>query len=89
MPTDRLLNVAVTAPDQVAPGSTVTLDLQVDRKEPVDLIVSVYDRSLLAIKPDAGRDIRSFYHADERAANRLDRELLRKRLGGVRIEHAN
>jgi alpha-2-macroglobulin len=85
VPTDRLLKVAVTAPDQVAPGSTVKLDLQVDRKEPVDLIVSVYDRSLLAIKPDARPDIRSFYHADERAANRLDRELLRKRLGGVRL----
>ena len=85
VPSGRLLDVKVTAPDQVAPGSTVKLDLQVNRKEPVDLIVSVYDRSLLAIQPDTNPNVRNFYHADDRAANRLDRELLRRRLGDVRL----
>ncbi|QEL16330.1 alpha-2-macroglobulin domain protein [Limnoglobus roseus] len=85
-PTDRLLKVNVTSLDRVAPGSLVRLDFQVDRQEPIDLIASVYDSSLLAIEADAAPDVRNYYYADDRIANRLDLVLLRRRLGDVRID---
>lgn len=85
VPAGRMLTVQVKAPESVPPGSTVELDLQVNRKEPVDLVVSVYDQSLLGIAADRSVNIRDFFLADERAATRIDRALLQRRVGGVRV----
>jgi hypothetical protein len=86
VPADRMLKVNITSPDRVAPGSFVQLDVQVDRQEPIDLIASVYDSSLLAIEADSAPDIRNYYYADDRIRNRLDLVLLRRRLGDIRIK---
>ncbi|MFO0876089.1 MAG: alpha-2-macroglobulin family protein [Gemmataceae bacterium] len=85
VPKDQMLTVEVDRPETVAPGATVELGLRVNRKEPVDLVVSVYDRSLLGIAADKSVDIRNFYLADERAAATLDRDMLQRRLSNVSI----
>ena len=43
----QILDVKVETPGTVLPGSTVDLNLSVNRNEPTDLVVSVYDQSLL------------------------------------------
>ncbi|MFO0844191.1 MAG: alpha-2-macroglobulin family protein [Gemmataceae bacterium] len=85
VPKDRILAVDVKTPDAVPPGATVTLDLQVNRKEPIDLVVSVYDQSLLGIAADRSVNIRDFFLADERADRRLDSALLQRKVGDVRL----
>lgn len=87
-PKDRVLQIRTEMDRQVAPGSHVEMKIQVDRRKPVDLVVSVYDASLLGIGPDRGTDIRSFFLADERARNtRVERNLHimlgRRTLGSV------
>lgn len=84
-PTQRELHVEARGPSQVGPGENVTLDLQVDRKEAVDLVVSVYDQSLLGIKPDRSTDPRSFFWADDRIRQAQAREVLRRKLAGVTL----
>lgn len=86
VPADRMLTVHVKTPESVAPGSTVDLDLQVNRKEAVDLVVSVYDQSLLGIAADKAVNVRDFYLADERAGNLVDHQLLQRRVGGVKVK---
>jgi hypothetical protein len=49
LPTDRTLTVTTTAPETVGPGAEVKLGLQVNREEEVDLVVSVFDESLLGV----------------------------------------
>ena len=50
------------------------MELQVDvnRKEQVDLVLSVYDESLLGVAPDRAKDIRDFFLADERVQHEGD-----------------
>src|SRR5262249_26142113 len=57
-----------------------------DRQEEVDLVVSVYDQSLLGINPDKSVDIRNFYLADERVRTLQAKDLLRRKLGDVTLE---
>src|SRR5262249_44175720 len=85
-PTDRIIQVTAKTAEEVRPGEVVHLDLQVDRKEEVDLVVSVYDQSLLGINPDKSIDIRNFYLADERVRTMQARDLLRRKLGDVTLE---
>lgn len=85
-PTDRMINVTAATKDEVKPGEVVRIDLQVDRKEEVDLVVSVYDQSLLGINPDRSVDIRNFYLADERVRTLEAKDLLRRKLGELTIE---
>lgn len=96
-PTDRMVNVSAKVVSgepnanqdtvsEVKPGQIVRLDLQVDRKEEVDLAVSVYDQSLLGINPDKSVDIRNFYLADERVRTLQAKDLLRRKLGDVTLE---
>jgi alpha-2-macroglobulin len=66
VPAHRFISIKTEHKDQVAPGDTVKLSLNVNRAEPVDLVVSVYDQSLLGITSNKQTDIRSFYFADER-----------------------
>jgi len=85
-PKDRILTVTTQVKEEVIPGEQVKIALAVDRPEQVDLIVSVYDQSLLGINPDKSVDIRNFYLADERARVQQASDLLRRRLGDVTIE---
>lgn len=85
-PTDRVLTVTTNVKPEVKPGEVVKLDLQVDRQEEVDLVVSVYDQSLLGINPDRSVDIRNFYLADERVRTMQAKDLLRRRIGDMTLE---
>ena len=85
IPTDRTLTVTTTTPDTVGPGAEVKLGLQVNREEEVDLVVSVFDESLLGVSGDLSASIRDFYLADTRGQGRAARDLTATRLGGVGI----
>jgi hypothetical protein len=85
-PVDRLLAIETTTEDVHEPGAEVKVDIRVNRREPVDLVVSVYDQSLLGIAPDRSVDIRSFYLADERVTAVAARERLRRILGSATVE---
>jgi hypothetical protein len=85
VPDHRFITIKTEHKDQVAPGDTVKLNLQVNRAEPVDLVVSVYDQSLLGITADKQTDIRNFYFADERITLARDRDLLRRCLGSITL----
>lgn len=86
VPLHRILTIKTSHQKIYGPGEKVKLGIEVNKKEPVDLVVSVYDRSLLGIAPDKSRDIRSFYLADERAFSRGDREILWEKIGDITIE---
>ena len=58
IPTDRTLTISTTTPDTVGPGADVKLGLQVNRQEEVDLVVSVFDESLLSVSGDLSGSIR-------------------------------
>jgi hypothetical protein len=85
-PTDRMLTITSKIKPECEPGEKAVLDLEVNRKEPVDLIVSVYDQALVGIAPDRTVDIRSFYLADERVEHNRAWEVLQRRLGNMTIE---
>jgi hypothetical protein len=85
IPTDRTLTVTATTPDTVGPGAEVKIGFQVNRQEEVDLIVSVFDESLLGVSGDLGNSIRDFYLADARGQGRASRDLAATRLGNVSI----
>ncbi len=85
VPTTRMLNIHSEINPVLQPGEKAVLDLQVNRRELVDLIVSVYDKALLNIAPDESRDIKNFYLADDRIYQNHAREILRRRLGRVTI----
>jgi hypothetical protein len=86
VPTRRILHIQSEVKPILEPGEKAVLNLQVNRKEPVDLIVSVYDKALLNIAPDQSKDIKSFYLADDRIYHDHAREVLRRRLGDVTID---
>ena len=85
IPTDRTLTVTTTTPDTVGPGAEVKLGLQVNRAEEVDLVVSVFDESLLGVSGDLSGSIRDFFLADARGQGRAARDLAATRLGNVSI----
>ncbi len=91
-PTDQIVDVQVTTRELYEPGETVTLDIDVNRQEAVDLVVSVFDQSLLGVAADKSADIRDFFLADERVQQTASREILRRRLGQLTykalVEHA-
>lgn len=84
-PTDRLIGVTATVQQTCQPGETVAVDIQVDRREAVDLVVSVYDESLLAVAPDRNPDIRSFFLADQRVRQSAALDFVRRRLGDLTL----
>ena len=85
IPIDRTLTVTTTTPDTVGPGAEVKLGLQVNREEEVDLVVSVFDESLLGVSGDLSGNIRNFFLADARGQGRAARDLTATRLGNVGI----
>ena len=84
-PYGRVIGVTAKLKEEVKPGEQVKIDLQVDRPEEVDLVVSVYDQSLLGINPDKSIDIRNFYLADERVRQMQAADLVRRKLSNVTI----
>jgi uncharacterized protein YfaS (alpha-2-macroglobulin family) len=84
-PVQRMLDIQTRLKPVVGPGDRVAIDLQVNRKEAVDLVVSVYDQALLGIRPDRAVDPRSFYLADDRVRRDQGRELVRRQLGGATV----
>jgi hypothetical protein len=85
VPIDRVLTILSKVKPIVKPGENVVLDLQVNRKEPVDLIVSVYDKSLERLAAERSPDVRDFYLADDRIHQEHAREVLRRRLGPMTL----
>ena len=85
VPARRMLTIHSDIKPIVEPGTKAVLDLQVNRQEPVDLIVSVYDKALLNIAPDQSTDIRDFYLADDRIYQDHAREILRRRLDDMTL----
>src|SRR5439155_1216019 len=85
IPIDRTIKVTAAAPAEVGPGADVKLGVQIDRQEETDLIVSVYDESLLGVSGDLSRNIRNFYLADSRGQGRAARDLAAMRVGNVTI----
>src|SRR5207244_12910180 len=51
-PIERELAVTARTRPTYGPGDTVDLEVAVDRAEAADLVVSVFDRSLLGVAPD-------------------------------------
>ncbi len=68
-------------PAEVGPGAEIPLDVQLNRQEEVDLIVSVFDESLLGVSGDLSKNIRDYYLADARGQGRAARELAATRFG--------
>jgi hypothetical protein len=85
-PVARTLKIETKTKPVYGPGEKVVLDIQVNRNEPVDLIVSVYDQALANIRPQERAGIRSFYLADERAFNSQGLHQLQRLLAGVTLD---
>ena len=85
LPKERIVNVEIDHEEIYAPGEEVEINLSVDRPEPVDLVVSVFDQSLLGIAPDKAVDPANFFLADERVRKTAARHMLRRQLGGVTV----
>ena len=79
------LEIASTVPDTVEPGDEIELQLSVNRKEEVDLVVSVYDQSLLGIAPERPVDGRSLFYADLRVEDDRVDAMLESYLGGLSL----
>ncbi|QDU94876.1 alpha-2-macroglobulin family protein [Lignipirellula cremea] len=85
-PTDRLLNIEIQTEQTYEPGATATIGIEVGRQQEVDLVVSVFDQSLLGVSADRAVDIRNFYLADERARTLAAQDRLRRSLGDLKLE---
>jgi len=84
-PAKRMLSIRTDAKASYGPGDLVDLDIAVDRDEPIDLVVSVYDQSLLGVAPDHAVDPASFFLADDRLRTRAALTSLRGELGDLTI----
>ncbi|MBT3201490.1 MAG: hypothetical protein HN350_16435, partial [Phycisphaerales bacterium] len=86
VPSDRMLDIDTIVPKTIEPGKDVAVKIKVNRNRPVDLVVSVYDESLLGIAADKSVNIRNFYLADERAFSSATRDIVRRTLGDITAE---
>jgi len=84
-PKDKEMKITTVSPEVAEPGEEVEIQISVDRKEAVDLVVSVYDQSLLGIGPDRPVDARSLFHADLRIDETTTENALRVYLGGLTL----
>jgi len=84
-PVERMMQVSAKTAKVYSPGDDAVIDIQVDRQEQVDLVVSVYDQSLLGIAADKSVDVRNFYLADETVRSSAAISLLAQRLSGVTV----
>lgn len=86
IPVDQMVDVDITTRDVYEPGDEVVLDLQANRAEEMDLVVSVIDQSLLGVAADKSVDIQNFFLADERVIWRRNSRDVKKRLDGLTIQ---
>ena len=84
-PTHRELSIRTQAKDSYGPGEQVDLGIDVSTREPVDLVVSVYDQALLGIAPDRSVDPRTFFFGDDRVHARAGLATLRAQLGDLTV----
>jgi len=81
----RELAIRTHVNETYGPGEIAELDVDVGRAEVVDLVVSVFDQSLLGVSQDRAVDPTSFYYADDRARGRAGLAALRAELGDVTL----
>ena len=81
----KRIAITTTTKETYGPGDTVELDIAVDRSEPVDLVVSVFDRSILSVAQDRSVDPHAFFHADARMHTRAALHALRAELGSITV----
>jgi uncharacterized protein YfaS (alpha-2-macroglobulin family) len=86
VPAARLLKIETKIKPEYEPGEKAKIEIAVNRREAVDLIVAVYDKSLLGVAPDRSKNAPDFFLADERGGQDAQRDLLRRRLAGVTVE---
>ncbi len=84
-PKHRELSIKTQAKDSYGPGDQVDLGIDVATREPVDLVVSVYDQALLGIAQDRSIDPRNFFFADDRVHARSGLATLRAQLGDLTV----
>ena len=82
-PIEESLTVRTTVPVSVEPGEEVEIDIAVNREERVDLVVSVYDQSLLGVGPENPVDGRSLFKADMRVAEDAGMRVVKAYLSGL------
>ncbi|MEM7011020.1 MAG: alpha-2-macroglobulin family protein [Verrucomicrobiota bacterium] len=88
-PSAKPLAITTKVPEVVEPGTEVTIELNVDRQEETDLVVSVYDKSLLGIAPDSGVDGRSLFFADVRVDESAVKRMFEGYLGGLTLNQVD
>ena len=79
------LEISSEIPQVLKPGEEVEMTFSVNRKQATDLVVSVYDESLLGIAPDPGIDGASFFHADVRVEDEAVARMLKSYLGSLSL----
>lgn len=84
-PKPRQLDLEIAHDDVYQPGEDVTLELSAGAPA-VDLVVSVYDQSLLGIAPDRSVAPSDFFLADTRVISASERERLRRMIGDVTLK---
>jgi len=82
-PDTQPIKVTSKLPELPAPGETVELSFEVDRKAEVDLVVSVYDKSLLGVAAHKAIDGRSLFFADTRVEQQLAQKMVDQYLSGL------
>ncbi len=81
----REVEVALGVPETVDAGEEVTVSIDVGAKEVSEVVVSVFDQSLLGIAEDKTPDPLSFLFADVRALDALARDEFRRRLNRITL----
>ncbi|MEO8699858.1 MAG: alpha-2-macroglobulin family protein [Kofleriaceae bacterium] len=84
--TQRELAIKTTAKPTYGPGDIVDLGIELDRPEAADLVISVFDQSLLGVAPDRSVDPRSFFYGDDRLRTRAALQTVRAELGDLTVE---
>ncbi|MDB4778265.1 MG2 domain-containing protein [bacterium] len=85
LPVDQIVDLQITSRKQYGPGDEVTLDIQANQRQKMDLVVSVIDQSLLGIAPNKAPDVKSFFLADERVTWRENYQDVKTHLGGLTV----
>jgi len=86
LPVDRMVDVSISTDEVYQPGDTVTVNLDLNRKEETDLVVSVFDKSLLGIAKDQAVDVKDYFLADERVAWQVNDFAVRRRLANIQLK---
>jgi hypothetical protein len=85
LPAQRIIDIKTKTKALYGPSESVRLEIQCDRKEPVDLVVSVYDQSLQSVAADRSANIRDFFLADTRGRHATAEDMLHLRLRGLTV----